>query len=193
MTAPSGPGAPAPVGPDVCEDDVLREGETLGRLLASLGAMAVTAESCTGGLVARALTETAGSSAWFDRGFVTYSNEAKQDSLGVRADTLRAHGAVSEAVAAEMAAGALTHSLGGVSIAITGIAGPTGAVPGKPVGTVCFGWALKAAHGGGLVVGTATVLFAGDRASVRRQAALHALREATRRVRQEAMDRPPTA
>jgi len=195
MSAPSASGAPVPsVSPAVTEDEVLHEGETLGRLLASLGVMAVTAESCTGGLVARALTETAGSSVWFERGFVTYSNEAKQASLGVRADTLQAHGAVSEAVAAEMAAGALAHSLGGVSIAITGIAGPTGAVPGKPVGTVCFGWAIRTAQGVvGPVVGTATVLFSGDRASVRRQAAVHALREAARRVRQEGTDRPPTA
>lgn len=195
MTVPPGSPALSPMsGSDASEDDVLREGETLGRLLASLGVMAVTAESCTGGLVARALTETAGSSVWFERGFVTYSNEAKQASLGVRADTLQAHGAVSEAVAAEMATGALSHSLGGLSIAITGIAGPTGAVPGKPVGTVCFGWAIKPLQGGAIpVLATATLRFAGDRAAVRRQAAVHALREAARRMRQEAADRPPTA
>ena len=182
-------------GAEVSEDAVLCEGEMLGRLLQSLGLAAVTAESCTGGLVARALTETSGSSAWFERGFVTYSNEAKHASLGVSTQTLAAHGAVSEAVAAEMAAGALRHSPAGVSLSITGIAGPTGAVPGKPVGTVCFGWALKRADNGSAdpLVDTATRWFDGDRAAVRRQAALFVLREAARRVRAEWADRPPTA
>ena len=170
-------------------------GERLGRLLQSLGLMAVSAESCTGGLVARALTETAGSSAWFDRGFVTYTNESKQDALGVSADTLQAHGAVSEAVAAQMASGALRHAHAGLAMAITGIAGPGGAVPGKPVGTVCFGWAVQAGAGQGDVplVWTATVRFDGDRAAVRRQAALHALDEAARGVRAERLDRPDLA
>jgi nicotinamide-nucleotide amidase len=177
------------------EAQVMAAGERLGRLLQSLGLMAVSAESCTGGLVARALTETAGSSAWFDRGFVTYTNESKQDALGVSADTLQVHGAVSEAVAAQMASGALRHAHAGLAMAITGIAGPGGAVPGKPVGTVCFGWAVQAGAGQGDVplVWTATVRFDGDRAAVRRQAALHALDEAARRVRTERLDRPDLA
>jgi len=174
---------------------VMAAGERLGRLLQSLGLMAVSAESCTGGLVARALTETAGSSAWFDRGFVTYTNESKQDALGVSSDTLQAQGAVSEAVAAQMAAGALRHSRAGLAMAITGIAGPGGAVPGKPVGTVCFGWAVRpgAGQGNAPLVWTATVRFDGDRAAVRRQAALHALSEATRGLQAERIDRPDLA
>lgn len=177
------------------ETAVMAAGERLGRLLQSLGLMAVSAESCTGGLVARALTETAGSSAWFDRGFVTYTNESKQDALGVSSDTLQAQGAVSEAVAAQMAAGALRHSRAGLAMAITGIAGPGGAVPGKPVGTVCFGWAVRpgAGQGNAPLVWTATVRFDGDRAAVRRQAALHALSEATRGLQAERIDRPDLA
>lgn len=101
------------------------------------------AESCTGGLIAAACTELAGSSAWFDRGFVTYSNEAKMELLGVEAALLAEHGAVSEAVACAMAAGALQRSNAHICVAVTGIAGPGGAVPGKPVGTVWLGWALR--------------------------------------------------
>ena len=145
-------------------------GERLGRLLQSLGLMAVSAESCTGGLVARALTETAGSSAWFDRGFVTYTNESKQDALGVSADTLQAHGAVSEAVAAQMASGALRHAQASLAMAITGIAGPGGAVPGKPVGTVCFGWSFLDGRNH-----AETRCFSGDRDAVRRQSVQHTL------------------
>jgi len=126
--------------------------------------MIVTAESCTGGWVAQELTAIAGSSAWFDRGFVTYSNEAKQEMLGVRAQTLKEHGAVSEATALEMAQGALEHSRGTVALAITGIAGPTGGTPAKPVGTVCFAWATK-----GRPARAETKRFAGDREAVRRQ------------------------
>ncbi|HWS75808.1 MAG TPA: nicotinamide-nucleotide amidohydrolase family protein [Quisquiliibacterium sp.] len=150
----------------------------LGRQLQALGAMAVTVESCTGGMIARALTETAGSSAWFDRGFVTYSNEAKIELVGVSAATLAAHGAVSEPVAAEMAAGGLARSRARLAISVTGIAGPGGAVPGKPVGTVCFGWALPAgAAGASPRVLSATRHFEGDRAAVRCQAAAHALEQ----------------
>src|SRR5215212_9301448 len=117
--------------------------DEVGRRLKARGGMIATAESCTGGWVAQELTAIAGSSAWFDRGFVTYSNEAKQEMLGVRAETLARHGAVSEETAAEMARGALERSRGSFALAITGIAGPTGGTAAKPVGTVCFAWALK--------------------------------------------------
>lgn len=129
-----------------------------------------TAESCTGGMVAAALTDVAGSSAVFDRGFVTYSNAAKQAMLGVRAETLAAHGAVSEAVAAEMALGALAHSDATLAVATTGIAGPGGS-EFKPEGRVCFGLARR-----GQAVITETVEFgAPGRAAVRRAACDHAL------------------
>mgnify|MGYP001818414774 CR=1 FL=1 len=128
------------------------------------------AESCTGGWVAKVLTDLPGSSQWFDRGFVTYSNAAKQDMLGVSAATLDADGAVSEACVREMAAGVLRHSPADQALAISGIAGPGGAVPGKPVGTVCFAWAGRT---GQLQVETRQ--FAGDRDVVRRQSVAHAL------------------
>lgn len=128
-----------------------------------------TAESCTGGGVAAAVTDIAGSSAWFERGFVTYSNEAKTQMLGVPAALIAAHGAVSVEVAAAMAQGALRHSAAQVAVSTTGIAGPGGAVPGKPVGTVCFGWASAAG------VRTERCCFDGDRQAVREQAVAHAL------------------
>ncbi len=102
-----------------------------------------TAESCTGGMVASALTDLAGSSAWFDRGFVTYSNEAKCDSLGVEMNLIQTHGAVSEEVARAMAIGTITHSKADIALSISGVAGPTGGSIEKPVGFVCFGWAWK--------------------------------------------------
>lgn len=192
---------------DLSEEAVVSIAAQLGRAIESLGGSVTTAESCTGGLIARALTETAGSSAWFDRGVVTYSNAAKQDLLGVRADSLDRHGAVSEVVAAEMALGALRliaserSGRPGLALAVTGIAGPGGAVPGKPVGTVCFGWAW---HRGGLdgAVGagsddlageraTTTVRFEGDRAAVRRQAAAFALDHAMSLVRRNLEHQPP--
>jgi nicotinamide-nucleotide amidase len=117
----------------------------VGGLLKSHGLMLVTAESCTGGGVAQAITGVAGSSAWFERGFVTYSNLAKQQMLGVSETTLVQHGAVSEAVVREMVAGALAHSAAQVALAVSGIAGPGGGTPDKPVGTVWFAWGLK--HG----------------------------------------------
>jgi len=134
----------------------------LGAALRRHGLTAATAESCTGGLIAGAITEIPGSSVWFERGFVTYSNEAKMEMLGVRPETLATHGAVSEATAAEMAAGALAHSRAGLAVAVTGIAGPDGGSAAKPVGTVCFGWARRAG-----AVDTQTCRFAGDRAAVR--------------------------
>ncbi|MEW6561725.1 MAG: nicotinamide-nucleotide amidohydrolase family protein [Pseudomonadota bacterium] len=115
----------------------------VGGLLKSHGYMLATAESCTGGGVAQAVTEIAGSSAWFDRGFVTYANLAKVEQLGVQQATLDMHGAVSEAAVREMAEGALQHSRAQVALAVSGIAGPDGGTPEKPVGTVWFAWSVK--------------------------------------------------
>ena len=129
-----------------------------------------TAESCTGGMIAAACTDLAGSSAWFERSFVTYSNAAKTELLGVAADLIAQHGAVSEAVARAMAQGALAKSRAQVAVSVTGVAGPTGGSASKPVGTVWFGFATPA----GVV--TETRLFAGDRAAVRQATVLHALR-----------------
>ena len=141
----------------------------LGARLLARQALCVTAESCTGGLVAGAITDIAGSSGWFDRGFVTYSNEAKMEMLGVPRATLDAHGAVSEATARAMAEGALARSRGQVSVAITGVAGPGGGTPDKPVGMVCFAWA-------GILPTTAgTRHFEGDREAVRRASVVAAL------------------
>ncbi len=176
------------------EDALVALAAQLGRAMCEAGGLIATAESCTGGLLARVLTETAGSSEWFDRGFVTYSNEAKVDLLGVRLATLQAQGAVSEAVAREMASGALRHSAASLALSVTGIAGPGGAVPGKPVGTVCFGWALALPdQGTEALVTSETRHLAGDRAGVRRLAAAHALREASRLLRQRLQDQPPVA
>ena len=124
-----------------------------------------TAESCTGGWVAKQITDLDGSSAIFDRGFVTYSNEAKQDMLGVSKKTLDGFGAVSEEVALEMVAGAISHSKADIAVAISGIAGPAGGTELKPVGTVCFAWVMK-----GKDTNVETVIFNGDRDRVRRQA-----------------------
>ena len=135
----------------------------------------VSAESCTGGWAAQVVTSVAGSSEWFERGFVTYSNEAKQESLGVPAEILAKHGAVSEETAREMALGALRHSKGTVAVSITGVAGPTGGSASKPVGTVCFGWTTRAAGGSAALARSETRHFAGDRESVRRQSVIHAL------------------
>lgn len=115
----------------------------LGAALKAHGCKLALAESCTGGLVSAAMTEIAGSSAWFDRGFVTYSNAAKIEMLGVSANTLAQFGAVSEETAREMAQGALSHSKAQIAASITGIAGPDGGTPEKPVGTVCFAWAFN--------------------------------------------------
>lgn len=143
---------------------------TLGQACRRRGVTLATAESCTGGGVAEAITRISGSSAWFDRGFVTYTNAAKEALLGVRAATLGQHGAVSEEVAAEMAAGALVRSDARASVAVTGIAGPTGGTASKPVGLVWFAWA----HRGG-VVQCRRFVFAGDRAAVRAQSVAVAL------------------
>ncbi|MFZ3139852.1 CinA family protein [Polaromonas sp.] len=141
----------------------------LALILQEKGWFMATAESCTGGLVAAACTDLAGSSNWFERGFVTYSNEAKTEMLGVEAELIARHGAVSEAVARAMAQGALAHSHAQAAVAVTGVAGPGGGSPDKPVGTVWFGWATPA--------GVVSELrrFGGDRASVRRATVAHAL------------------
>ena len=117
--------------------------EQVGAALKAHGLMLATAESCTGGGVAQAITEVAGSSAWFERGFVTYSNRSKQQMLGVNESTLMQHGAVSEATAREMVTGALQHSEAQVALAVSGIAGPDGGTPDQPAGTVWFAWGLK--------------------------------------------------
>lgn len=133
-----------------------------------------TAESCTGGGVACAMTDMAGSSRWFERGFVSYSNEAKTEQLSVPAETIARFGAVSEEVAAAMAAGALRHSRADFGVAVTGIAGPDGGSADKPVGTVCFGWSRRAGAGEGETK-TRRVLLAGDRQQVREQSVETAL------------------
>lgn len=154
--------------------DLLTLSTTVGQALQARGLLLATAESCTGGGVAQAVTDVGGSSAWFERGFVTYSNGAKTTMLGVPADLIAAHGAVSEEVAAAMAQGALARSDARVAVSTTGIAGPTGGVPGKPVGTVCFGWAMDGR------VQTQRLVFAGDRQAVRTQAVAHALQKLLR-------------
>jgi nicotinamide-nucleotide amidase len=136
----------------------------LGALLKERGLMLASAESCTGGWLSMELTAISGSSDWFERGFVTYSNDAKRELLGVAGETLDTQGAVSEPVAREMAEGALRNSRAGVSVAITGVAGPTGGTPSKPVGTVCIAWAGPSA-----ARRSAVYRFDGDRESVRRQ------------------------
>jgi nicotinamide-nucleotide amidase len=142
----------------------------LARVLRERGLRLAAAESCTGGLIAAACTAVAGSSDWFERGFVTYSNDAKIESLGVSAALIAAHGAVSAEVARAMAEGALAHSRADLAVAVTGIAGPTGAVPGKPVGTVWLALAARAGH-----TETELLRLDGDRAAVRAQTVQHAL------------------
>lgn len=144
--------------------------EKLGAALKARGKMLTLAESCTGGMVAAAITAIPGSSTWFDRGFVTYSNAAKIEMLAVSAETIDTHGAVSLETAAEMAQGALAHSAAQVSASITGVAGPDGGSAQKPVGTVCFAWA-----GANFKLQTSVQHFQGDRAAVRQQAAIYVM------------------
>ena len=149
----------------------------VGAALLERKSMLACAESCTGGWVAEVVTATGGSSQWFERGFVTYSNAAKQELLGVKADTLRQDGAVSEAVVREMATGALRRSHAQAALAISGVAGPSGGSPGKPVGTVCFAWVLQ----GGEPTAE-TKQFPGDREAVRKQSVVHALQGLLRKL-----------
>jgi len=150
------------------EDTLRLCGQLAERLLAH-GWMLATAESCTGGMISAACTDLGGSSNWFERGFVTYSDEAKTELLGVDAGLIAQHGAVSEVVARAMAFGAIRHSRAQVSVAVTGIAGPTGGSAAKPVGTVWFGFQVD----GQLT--SETRRFDGDRAAVRQATVLHAL------------------
>ena len=146
--------------------------ERVGKALKAKGLMMASAESCTGGWIAQAVTAVPGSSEWFDRGFVTYTYISKREMLGVKSETLAAHGAVSLETVHEMTAGALARSHAQVAVSVSGTAGPTGGTPQKPVGTVCFGWGAKEG-----VVQTATQCFDGDRESVRRQAVAFALEQ----------------
>lgn len=148
----------------IWDDDILTAAQALAESLAQQRLMLTTAESCTGGGIAETLTGIAGASAWFDRGFVTYSNEAKQEMLGVQPATLEASGAVSEAAALEMARGAISHSRAHVSVAVTGIAGPDGGSLDKPVGTVWIAWGQKLGY-----VEARRFQFDGDRNAVRQQ------------------------
>jgi nicotinamide-nucleotide amidase len=152
------------------EDDITVFAQDMGRACKRRKVMVATAESCTGGGVAAAITRIPGSAKWFDRGFVTYHNVAKKQMLGVSPRTLKEHGAVSEAVAREMAAGALGNSNADVCVAVTGIAGPTGGVPGKPVGTVWFAWGARQGP-----IQSRRFRFKGDRYEVRRQSVAMAL------------------
>ena len=151
-------------------DDINALAAETGRVLHTKGLLLAVAESCTGGGIAHAVTEIAGSSNWFECGFITYSNASKTELLGVSAALIAQHGTVSEEIAAAMAEGALANSNAHVTLSTTGIAGPGGAVPGKPVGTVCFAWTR------GDQTQTERRVFAGDRQAVRQQTVAHALR-----------------
>lgn len=148
-----------------------RLAEALGEALTARGLMLATAESCTGGWVAEAVTMVPGSSDWFERGFVTYTYVSKREMLGVDGDILGRYGAVSEEVACQMVRGALERSHAQVAVGVSGVAGPGGGTPEKPVGTVCFAWGLK-----GGACHAETIRFLGDREAVRRQAVEHALK-----------------
>src|SRR5262245_5467379 len=148
-----------------------RLAEEVGAALKSRRLMLVTAESCTGGWVSEAVTMVPGSSDWFERGFVTYTYISKREMLGVKEATLGRHGAVAEEVVREMAEGALARSHAQVAVAVSGVAGPSGGTPEKPVGTVCFAWAIKDS-----ATRSATKRYLGDREAVRRQSVEHALR-----------------
>lgn len=152
------------------DSELMQLSERVGLALKARGATVTTAESCTGGWVAKAITDIAGSSAWFERGFVTYSNEAKAQMIGVKPETLAQYGAVSEPVVVEMAIGAIKAARATYAVSISGIAGPDGGSESKPVGTVWFGFASAAGEGI-----TRRECFAGDRESVRRQATVYAL------------------
>ena len=168
------------IGCPVVADALDRLSVEAGQLFQARGWMLATAESCTGGGIAECITRTAGSSAWFDRAFITYTNESKTELLAVPAALIAAQGAVSEAVARAMAEGALAASRADLVLAVTGIAGPGGGVPGKPVGFVCFAWALR---DGRCLSGHRQ--FAGDRAAVRRASIEHALAQAMALARAE--------
>jgi nicotinamide-nucleotide amidase len=161
----------------MADDALVKLAADVGAALKQHGWMLALAESCTGGWAAQAVTAIPGSSAWFERGFVTYSNAAKVDMLGVAEQTLQQYGAVSEQTVREMAQGALARSQAQIAAAISGIAGPDGGTPDKPVGMVCFAWAAA-----GQPVLSSTSHFSGDRESIRKQAVetvLHGLLQLT--------------
>lgn len=151
----------------------------LGESLQARGEILATAESCTGGWVSMLVTSVTGSSTWFDRGFVTYSNAAKQEMLAVSSEVIEIHGAVSEETARQMVLGVVAHSNASVALSITGIAGPGGGSAEKPVGTVCFGW-LVDGH-----CDTETCHFSGDRDAIREQAVRHVLSQLLTRLGQK--------
>ncbi len=153
------------------DDPFTKTAQKLAKLLEQRQQVVAVAESCTGGWVAKVLTDLAGCSAWFDRGFVTYTNEAKHQMLGVSIKTIERFGAVSEETVHEMALGVLNNSPAHYSLAVSGIAGPSGATEGKPVGTVWFGWAIRDEE-----VVAECCRFEGDREAVRRQAVAYSLR-----------------
>jgi nicotinamide-nucleotide amidase len=167
------PRAELPLGPAIGDDVLFRLSMRLGRRLSQCSRTVVSAESCTGGLIAKVLTDVPGSSRWFLEGWVTYNNRAKIGRLGVRRQSLVRKGAVSERVVREMVAGALSRSGADFAVAVTGIAGPDGGVPGKPVGTVWLGWAARRA--GTMHVAVQQRHFRGGRDAVRRKSALGAL------------------
>ena len=159
--------------------DLARLAARVGRQLLKSGRGVATAESCSGGWIAKALTDIAGSSQWFGEGFVTYNSESNIRRLGVRRSVLETHGAVSEATVRAMALGALRQTGAQLAVAVTGIAGPGGAVPGKPVGTVWLGWAAR--RGRSVRVAVQLKHFRGDRESVRRKTVRLALQGLLRR------------
>ena len=152
------------------DSELYRLAESVGRTLKQKGLMLASAESCTGGWIGEAVTAVAGSSEWFERGFITYSNAAKQEMLGVLASTLETHGAVSEQTVLEMAAGALLHSRASIAVSVSGVAGPGGGTATKPVGMVCIGWCVRDS-----APFAVTHHFAGDREAVRKQSVVVAL------------------
>ncbi len=179
------PESPNPSGPPAslhisearpADADLLSLAEEIGGALSSRSAILTTAESCTGGLVAKLVTDIAGSSEWFDRAFITYSNEAKEQMLGVPASLLAQHGAVSREVVLSMVSGALGRSRSTIGVSLSGIAGPGGATPGKPVGTVWIGWGMQDSAQSMLAPEAQCFQFDGDRDTVRRLAAVYALR-----------------
>jgi nicotinamide-nucleotide amidase len=155
----------------MADSALYRLAEEVGEALKNRGLMLVTAESCTGGWVSEAVTMVPGSSDWFERGFVTYTYISKREMLGVKEATLARHGAVAEEIVREMVAGALARSHAQVAVAVSGVAGPGGGTPDKPVGTVCLAWGMKDG-----AARSETARFAGDREAVRRQAVERALR-----------------
>ncbi len=155
------------------DDKLYQLAERVGKALKAKGMMMASAESCTGGWIAQAVTAVPGSSEWFERGFVTYTYISKREMLGVKPETLEAHGAVSLETVHEMTVGALARSHAQVAVSVSGTAGPSGGTVQKPVGTVCFGWGANSGAGSG--VQTVIMHFDGDREAVRRQAVAFAL------------------